>query len=329
MKTMLYAALALSSLGAVALAQDDTTTLDLGASPASDVKSTALDMPQTLLAARGTAEVLVMDVDAFMEHVPVRDRAAIVQSDERVTTFLQGILLNRQLTYIAEQQKLHEKEVIQREIQLAREQVLARHALKHYVASKPPGDLEPLAREAYLADKSKYVSPEIRVVQHILINNRERSDDEAKALITRIEAEARAPGADFTDLVTKYSEDRGKVQNNGIYRIDKDAEAKMDAAFVGGARTINQEGEISRPVPGMYGYHLIKLVNLRPERQLSFEESKPAMLESLRAAYNKRVEDEFVSDLRTQNPEIVTEVAQRLKNRYIQTPLAPAPADPQ
>lgn len=314
MKPMLLAALALTSACTLAMAQ-----------PASQEDTvTSIDPPQTLLANRGTAEVEVQDIDAFMEQVPVRDRNSVAQSDDRMATVLQGILLNRQLANEAAKNQLDQLPVVQREIQLAREQVLARHALKHYVASKPPGNLEQLARESYLTDKSKFVSPEVRVVQHILINNRERSDEEAKQLIAQVEAEAHAPGADFAALVEKYSEDGTKIQNSGIYRIDREAEEKMDRSFVAGARTINEINAISKPVPGMYGYHLIRLVNLRPERQLTLEESLPSIMESLRAAYNKRVEDEYVSDLRTQNPEIVTEVAQRLKTRYTQTPLAPA-----
>ena len=311
MKTMLCAAVTLSLLSTPLLAQSTAPT------PVAPLAIATLDAPQTLLAARGTAEILVADIDAFMEHVPARDRAAVVSSDERVATLLQGMLLNRQLAKSAEEQKLHEAPNVQREIQLAREQVLARHALRHFVESKPAGDLEQLALEAYKSEKSKYLLPEVRLVQHILINNQDRTDEEAKALISKVEAEARATGADFTELVQKYSDDSGKIDNKGFYRIDAESEPKMDPAFVGGARSVNQAGAISKPFVGMYGYHLIRLESLQEARQLSFEESKAKIIDGLRASYNKRVEDEYVSDLRTQNPEIVTEVAQRLKSRYL------------
>jgi parvulin-like peptidyl-prolyl isomerase len=328
MKSMLYAAMTLAFFSSIAGAQAPAAAATSADNSAAAETSIRLDTPETLLAARGTAEVLVADVDAFMEHVPQRDRSAVVSSDERVTTLLQGMLLNRQLTHEAEKNKLHENAKVQREIQLAREQVLARHAIKTFVESKPPADLEQLAREAYMADKSKFVTPEIRVVQHILVNNRERSDEDAKALIAKIETEARAPDANFDALVKKYSDDAGKAQNEGFYKIDAESEPKMDASFVAGARSVQTAGEISAPVPGMYGYHLIRLVNLQEQRQLSFDESKNALMDALRAAYNKRVEDEYVSDLRAQNPEIVTEVAQRLKTRYNQTPLAPTSKTP-
>lgn len=310
MNRMLALTLSLALLSGALSAQDAPQA----ASEA--VPTETKDHPQTVLAARGTAEVLVADVDAFMEHVPERDRAAVVSSDERIATFLQGMLLNRQLTDEAVKHGLHELPGVQRELQLAREQVLARHAIKHHVASKPAANLEQLAREAYMADKSRFATPEVRLVQHILINNSERSDEEAQALIAKVEAEVRAPDANFDELVQKYSDDQGKLTNNGYYRIDPETEPKMDASFVVGARTVNEVGAITKPVLGMYGYHLIRLASLQEARQLSFDEAKAGLIQSLQAAYNKRIEDEYVSDLRAQNPEIVTEVAQRLKSRY-------------
>jgi parvulin-like peptidyl-prolyl isomerase len=319
---MLTLALPLALLSATLPAQDTDVKAALANAAAEQVK----DHPQTLLAARGTAEVLVADVDAFMEHVPERDRAAVVSSDERIATFLQGMLLNRQLSAEAVKHGLHESEVVQRELQLAREQVLARHAIKHHVASKPATNLEQLAREAYMVDKSKFATPEVRLVQHILINNSERSDAEALERVAKVQAELGKPDANFDELVQTWSDDQGKLSNNGYYRIDAESEPKMDPSFVAGARTVNEVGAITKPIVGMYGYHLIRLASLQQAKQLSFEEAKPGLIQSLQAAYNKRVEDELVSDLRAQNPEIVTEVAQRLKSRYGKPPTAPQSA---
>ena len=285
---------------------------------------TRLDPPDAVLATRGTAVVQVADIDAFIEHVPVKDRPAVVGSDERINTVLQGILLNRQLHEVAVEAGLDQSEKVQREIQLAREQVLARHALKHVVERRATAELETLANEAYLADQAKYVVPESREVQHILVGTKERTDEEARALIEQILAEARKPGADFDALVIEHSEDSAKLENTGRYVIDATTAPLMDPAFVAGVEAMQEEGAISGPVSGMHGYHILRLVKYQPRRQLSFAEARPQIIENLRAAYAKRVEDEYVSSLRTQQPEIDDGVAQRLKTRYRQAVLAPA-----
>lgn len=282
-----------------------------------------LDMPDTILATRGTAEVRVSDIDAFIEHVPVKDRAAVVGSDERINNILQGILLNRQLYKVAVDAGLDQNEKVQAEIQLAREQVLSRHALKHVVQRKAVSELDTLAQEAYLADQAKYVVPEAREVQHILIGTRERTDEEARALLERLLVEARKPGADFDALVIEHSEDSAKLENTGHYVIDPSTAPLMDPAFVAAVEAMQDVGDIRGPVAGMHGYHILRLVKYQARRQLSFDEVRPLITEELRAAYAKRIEDEYVSTLRAQDPEIDDGVAQRLKSRYKQAILAP------
>ena len=136
-----------------------------------------LATPDTVLATRGDAELLVADIDAFVAQVPPKDRAAVVATEERVTTLMQNLLLSRQLANDVRKKGLDQDPKVQRELMLATEKVLARHALAHYVQSKPQPKLEQLAKETYLSDKSKFVSPEKRTVQHILVNNKDRNDE--------------------------------------------------------------------------------------------------------------------------------------------------------
>lgn len=314
--------LGLLAAGQLALAEDTAATAAPAAEPAATTDH-KLDAPTTVLATRGDAFVIVQDIDAFAAQVPARDRSAVVATEERVTTLLQNLLLNRQLANEATKLGLDKDPVAQREIQIATEKVLARRALEHHVQSQKQPNLEQLARETYLSDKSKFMSPMSRRVQHILINNKERSDPEARALIDKIAAEVAAPGADFDALVMQYSEDPGKGNNKGYYPIDDTMEGKMDPAFLAAAKGLSKVGEVTEPVNGMFGYHLIKLTEDHPPRQLSFDEVRAQLMEQLRAAWQKRVQDEHTETLRQQPAEIDVEAAKELPNRYRLSPLAP------
>ena len=300
--------------------------LTAAAAAESDKPIVKLATPETVLATRGDAVLLVADIDAFVNQVPVRDRAASVGTEERVTTLLQNLLLNRQLANEVRKLGLDKDPKVQREIMLAAEKVLARRALAHFVESQPQPNLEQLARETYLSDKSKFVAPEMRTVQHILINNKDRSDAEAQELVKKVAAEAKAPGAKFQDLVDKYSDDQAKINNHGFYTIDPSVEGQMDPSFVAGAKTLSKIGDTTEPVGGMYGYHLIQLSGYREARQLSFDEVKATLTEQLRMAWAKRAEEEHTEVLRAQNPEVDVEVAESLKTRYLQAPLLTPPA---
>ena len=280
----------------------------------------------TVLATRGDAVIEVADIDAFVAQVPPRDRNAVVGTEDRVTTLLQNLLLNRQLANEFVKQGLDKDPLVQRELRIAAEKVLARRSLEHYVENQPRPQLEQLARETYLSDKSKFMTPESRSVQHILINNKERSDPEAQQLIAKVAAEAAQPGADFEALVMQYSEDPAKSSNKGVYGIDNTSDGRMDPAFLAAARGLNKVGEITPPVAGIYGYHIMKLIEHTAPRQRTFDEVKAPLMEQLRAAYVKRLQDEHTDALRQQPAEIDVEVANGLGTRYNQSPLAPASA---
>lgn len=301
---------------------------DSAPAAAAPAAPTALAPGNTVLATRGDAVIEVADIDAFAAQVPPRDRSAVVGTEERVTTLLQNLLLNRQLANEFVKLGLDKDPLVQRELRIATEKVLARRSLEHYVEQQPKPNLEQLARETYLTDKSKFKTPESRAVQHILINNKDRSDAEALKLVDQVAAEAAQPGADFEALVMKYSDDPAKSSNRGIYGIDDTADGRMDPAFLTAARGLAQVGDIAPHVSGIYGYHVMKLVDHKEPRQLTFDEVKAPLMEQLRAAYNKRLQDEHTEALRLQDPEIDVDVARGLSTRYQQSPLAPAAAAP-
>ncbi len=69
-------------------------------------------------------------------------------------------------------------------------------------------------------------------------------------------------GADFAQLVTKYSDDNYTVNEGGImppFGVGKTVSAFEDAAFA-----LKKPGDISAPVQTEFGYHIIKLIQKTP-----------------------------------------------------------------
>ena len=274
------------------------------------VFSQTLEAP---LAQRGGISVSLEDIDALLIRVPEGSRAGVVSSYDRIQRLLDTALLNRQMAAIAQKNGVAADPAIQRQVQIATEEVLARAVLdKHLSGSKQP-DFSILARERFLASPGDFTEPNQWRVQHILINTKDRTIGEAKAIAEKLLAQARS-GADFEKLVQEHSEDPGKDSNSGIYVVS--VPGQFVPAFEAAARELTKAGEISEPVPTDFGVHIIKLLGYTAAIKPTFEQAKTAALEKVTAEYETRVRGDFISDLRSAEPKFNEELIAKLRVRY-------------
>lgn len=103
-------------------------------------------------------------------------------------------------------------------------------------------------------------NPGLRQVSHILISFKQdsitRTDEEAHRLAEDVYRQAKE-GADFGELVQKYSGDKGTVPSKG--KLPPLGLGQMVPEFEKVSFSLTTPGEISEPVKTMFGYHVIKL----------------------------------------------------------------------
>lgn len=156
-------------------------------------------------------------------------------------------------------------------------------------------------REKYADEMDRYIR-----VKHVLVkvassdDSDGHSDEEALAIARQVAQEAR-DGADFDELVEKYGEDPGMVDNlDGYYFTDN---GSMVAEFEEASFAL-QEGEISDPVKSKHGYHVILRLPVEEEYLISnfesifsddmyyedFFDTMDEVVESLKVEYTKTYE---------------------------------------
>lgn len=113
----------------------------------------------------------------------------------------------------------------------------------------------------YTENNLLYKTAEERRVSHIII---EFGDDEAaaKAKAEALVAEL-ANGADFATLAQENSDDTFTAENGGD--LDFITAGMMDEAFDDAAFSLAQVGDVSDVVETEFGYHIIKLTDIKPE----------------------------------------------------------------
>ncbi|OQX81031.1 MAG: hypothetical protein B6D61_01160 [Bacteroidetes bacterium 4484_249] len=102
-------------------------------------------------------------------------------------------------------------------------------------------------------------------------------------------------GENFTDLVKKYSDDKGSAAQGGL--LPKFTVNRMVPEFIQAISTLNDSGDISKPVLTSYGWHIIQLYGKTGIG--SFEDEEPEM--SKRLKKDKRAQksqDIIINDIK-------------------------------
>lgn len=122
-------------------------------------------------------------------------------------------------------------------------------------------------------------------------------------------------GADFTDLVKKYSDDKFSVADDGVLKTF--GAGRMVPAFEDAAFALKKTGDVSAPVQTDYGFHIIKLLGKYP--MAPFDSVLPGIKHKVENDSRSQVaKDVFFAKIKEKNgfkefPANFTEVSNKLQ----------------
>lgn len=240
------------------LAQQGKTAEDFQDSIRADLASR--EIPQAVV---GTAFATKAEVDAFLRLQLQQRDFSYVDLPPPAPAAAQGDVTAAQ---IADYYKTHQTEF------MSPEEVSVNYIDLDAATMDVKPDLSDKALQAlYAKDKARFVTPSQWEVAHILVKLPAKptaaEKQAALAKAEKIDALAKAPGADFAKLAEQYSDDLGsKRQGGDLGWLQKgDAGPEFQAAL-----DKMQKGDISTPVLTSDGYHIIDLRDLRAGRTETF-----------------------------------------------------------
>jgi len=267
-----------------------------------------------VIISRGGVSITLRDIDTYVARVPKEQRERFIDSPTRIRELLNNLLLTKQLAVQGRAEHLEQRPEVESQLRAAQDEVYARARMSEFMAAIQVPNLDKLVAEQYATHKELYVVPASADVKHVLIATAERSDADAKALAEKVHAEALADPKAFDQLVEKYSDDVSKAQNHGLM---KDATAeKYVEPFRKAAAALTKVGEISPVIATSYGYHVVKLVALNPQRQQSFDEVRAKLSAATREQYIANVRRDFVNELTNSQTDINPATLDTLRDRY-------------
>ncbi len=164
--------------------------------------------------------------------------------------------------------------------------------------------------------KARFVTPESRLASHILIAVSADADEasiETARQKARDIANQAQEGADFAELAKTYSEDPGSAAMGGdLGWIEP---GFMVKAFEDALYDLTLAKPLSEPVQTGFGWHIIKLEDIRPAEGMSFEEARDTLQQEYIAEQQDRqfleLADRLV-DLIYEDPTTLTAAAEEL-----------------
>ncbi|MBY0493952.1 MAG: peptidyl-prolyl cis-trans isomerase [Cyanobacteria bacterium] len=131
----------------------------------------------------------------------------------------------------------------------------------------------------YQQNLSQYQTPAQVRASHILFKTEGKDEKAVQAKAEEVLKLAKAPGADFAGLAKKYSEDESNNANGGD--LDYFGRGRMVPEFENAAFTM-KNGEISDLVKTSFGFHIIKMVDNKPEATRPLAEVRAELEDQLK-----------------------------------------------
>ncbi|MFM8534822.1 MAG: peptidylprolyl isomerase [Acidimicrobiia bacterium] len=131
----------------------------------------------------------------------------------------------------------------------------------------------------YKQNLSQYQTPAQVRASHILFKLDGKDEKAVQAQAEEVLKMAKAPNADFAALAKKYSEDESNNRNGGD--LDYFGRGRMVAEFEQAAFAM-KNGEISNLVKTSFGFHIIKVVDNKPDSTRPLAEVRAEVEEQLK-----------------------------------------------
>lgn len=187
------------------------------------------------------------------------------QNPELADKVKEQLVLREIYAQEAEKRGMGASEEYRQQMEFARQSVLIQTLFADYEKKNPSTEAE--ARAEYDKIKAANGDKEFRA-RHILVEG----EAEAKALIAQLKG-----GANFEELAKKNSKDPGSAENGGD--LDWASPGNYVAEFSAAMTKLSKGQYTQEPVKSQFGYHIIKLEDVRSTQFPPFEEVKAQIIQ--------------------------------------------------
>jgi parvulin-like peptidyl-prolyl isomerase len=219
-----------------------------------------------------------------------------LQKEEGRERFLDEMIKRELIYQYAKKMRLNKDPEFKERMKEFEKMTLVSLVLKKEVDDKVRVDDEEV-KAFFEENKDKLTIGSQLRASHILV----KTAEEAESILKELK-----DGASFEKLARKYSLDKTSAEKGGDLGFF--GRGKMVPEFERAALSL-KIGEISKPVRSRFGYHIIKLTDVKKGKPASFEQSRESIRRELINQKRKKLFDAFVERLKADSNITKDEVA--------------------
>jgi hypothetical protein len=272
---------------------------------------TAADAPPDagLVAQRGDVRLTGAELQDVLSLLDPTTRAQVTATQQSLATFARDRVLNMAILAEAKAKNWDTQPEIVRKIAEVRDAVITQTYVASLVPPDPafPGDAD--IATAYEANKARLMLPRQYHIAQIVLAVKSgatpQEDEEVHKKASGIRAQAARPNADFAELARKNSQDPQSAEKGGD--IGWLQEPNMLPAVRDAVSGLIESG-VSQPVRAADGWHILKLLAMKPSGPISLQDAKPQIVAALRQARTQRLVRAYLDDMIKAQPIQLNEI---------------------
>jgi parvulin-like peptidyl-prolyl isomerase len=276
-------------------AADDTTSVDDGA---------------TVVARVGDSQVTLAEVRAALQNQNAQVQAAVQRDPSALSQVVRMILAQRLVLKEALAKKWDQNPAVTAALDQLRNNAIAQTYLQS--VSVPPKDFptDAQVQAAYDANKSKLlVAKQYDLAQIYVHNPKGASEDDAAKAQVKLEAVRKAlrkEDADFSAVATAESDDPTSAAKGGelgwvaVNRIQPEIASQIGKLG---------KGSVSQPIRLDDGWHILKVLDLKPEHTPTLEEIHDQLVQTMRSEQARANSQQYLAQLLKDNPVQIDELS--------------------
>jgi hypothetical protein len=262
-----------------------------------------------VVAQRGDVHLTVAELNDTLSLLDPAVRAQVTATPQTLANFVRERLLNMAVIAEAKAKGWDSQPDVVLRMNEARNGVILQTYLTAQVPADPAFPSEADVTTTYEKNKSRLVAPkQFHIAQVVLTVKPDATPDEEEAVHKKaIELRALAvkPKADFAEIARRNSQEPPSAEKGGEVGWLREADMMPS---VRETVTALAEGGVSQPIRVPDGWHILKLVEMKPASQVSLLDAKAQIVTALRQARSQRLMKAWLDEMLKVQPIEVNEI---------------------